>query len=98
MEERRLMSSRERATICLLFFPAFLENVAGVVAQSSKYDVILRKPWLYKHNPKIDFRNNHVEFNDTDQDTGAAKPAARGLAPAEDRHPVAYMHQPTLAP
>ena len=74
------MSSRERATICLCF-PAFRDNVAGVVAPISKYDVILGKPWLYKHNPKIDFRNNHVEFNDPDQDTGAAKPAVRGLAP-----------------
>ena len=46
-----------------------------------QYDVILGKPWLYKHNPKIDYRNNHVEFNDADQDTGAAEPAVRGLAP-----------------
>ena len=55
--------------------------MAGVVAAISKYDVILGKPWLYKHNPKIEFRNNHVEFIDVDQDTGAAEPAVRGLAP-----------------
>ena len=71
-------SSREHATIC---FPAFRDNVAGVVAPISKYNVILGKPWLYKHNPKIDFWKNDVEFNDADQNTGAAEPAARGVAP-----------------
>ena len=81
MEERRcLRGSGARATICLCF-PAFRDNVAGVVTPISKYDVILGKPWLYKHNPKIDFRNNNVGFNDADQDTGAAEPAVRGLAP-----------------
>ena len=55
--------------------------MAGVVAPISKYDVILGKPWLYKHNPKIDFRKNDVEFNDADQDTRTAEPATKGLAP-----------------
>ena len=73
-------ASGERATICLCF-PAFRDNVIGVVAPISKYDVILGKPWLYKHNPKIDFRKNDVEFNDADQDTRAAEPATKGLTP-----------------
>ena len=27
----------------------------------SKYDAILGKPWLWKHNPAVDFRENLVE-------------------------------------
>ena len=36
--------------------------------QLANYEVILGKPWLYKYNPRIDFRRNHVDFKDGNQD------------------------------
>ena len=60
---RKGMLSREQATIDLRF-TGFCDNFTGVVAPISRYEVILGKPWLYKYNPSIDFRKNHVDFMD----------------------------------
>ena len=52
---RKTMCLGEQALIDLRF-TGFRDNVTGVVAPISKYEVILGKPWLYKYNPSIDFR------------------------------------------
>ena len=70
------MCSREQATIDLRF-TGFRDNVTGVVAPISKYEVILGKPWLYKYNPSIDFRKNYVDFKDANQDVNTGGTPSR---------------------
>ena len=58
-----------------------------VVAPIDKYDIILGKPWLHKHNPRINFRTNHVNFIDSNvyingdnRVTGDPKPPVNACA------------------
>ena len=86
---RKTMCSREQATIDLRF-RGFRDNVTGVVAPISKYEMILGKPWLYKYNPSIDFRKNYVDFKEANQDvnTGGTPSRESRLTEAMEAKPA----------